>query len=141
MLATMDDYTKHSWLLGAEAFETVRSYSASAADKLRSAVEEAGPRLITDDIELPYEAFFETMPESHRRFFRGLRLFHKRMAQSSCTPGSTPKVVRPRSRRRASSRGAWFTISPRGIEGRTESCTAIGTTASSTGTAGLGLES
>ena len=77
MLATMDDYTKHSWLLGADAFETVESYSLSAAEKLRRAVDEAGPRLITDDIELPYEAFFETMPDSHRRFFRGLRLFHK----------------------------------------------------------------
>ena len=77
MLATMDDYTKHSWLLGAEAFETVTSYSLSAANKLRLAVDEAGPRLITDDVELPYEAFFETMPVSHRSFFRGLRLFHK----------------------------------------------------------------
>ena len=77
MLATMDDYTKHSWLLGADAFETIESYSLSAAKKLRLAVDEAGPRLIMDDVELPYEAFFETMPVSHQSFFRGLRLFHR----------------------------------------------------------------
>jgi serine/threonine protein phosphatase 1 len=77
MLATMDDCTKHSWLLGADAFETVASYSLPAARMLRLAVDEAGPRLVTDDVELPYEAFFETMPASHRSFFRELRLFHE----------------------------------------------------------------
>lgn len=77
MLATMDDYRKHSWLLGADAFDTVESYSPSAARKLRLSAEDAGLRLITDDLELPYEGFFETMPASHRRFFRGLRLFYE----------------------------------------------------------------
>ena len=77
LLATMDDYAKHSWLLGADAFETVASYSPAAAEKLRVAVDEAGTRLITDDVALPYEAFFEAVPDSHRRFFGGLRLFHK----------------------------------------------------------------
>jgi serine/threonine protein phosphatase 1 len=43
MLATMHDYTKHSWLLGAEAFATVESYSLPGARRLRLAVDEAGP--------------------------------------------------------------------------------------------------
>jgi len=77
MLATMDDYGRHSWLLGADAFETVESYSPAAARALRRAVEDAGPELIVGELELPYGAFFESMPESHQRFFRELRLFHR----------------------------------------------------------------
>ena len=77
MLATMDDYTKHSWLLGADAFPTVASYSPSAAQKLRLSAEEAAFRLITDDVELPYEVFFEAMPAGHRRFFKRLRPFYE----------------------------------------------------------------
>jgi Calcineurin-like phosphoesterase len=77
MLATMHDHAMHSWLLGADAFETVASYSLAAAEKLRAAVDEAGPRLIMDDIALPDESFFESMPLNHRRFFEGLRLFHE----------------------------------------------------------------
>jgi serine/threonine protein phosphatase 1 len=95
MLATMDDYTRHSWLLGAEAFETVRSYSASAAEKLRLAVDEAGPRLITDDIELPYEAFFEMMPDEHKHFFRSLRLCHKSDGAIFVHAGLDPKGGAP----------------------------------------------
>ena len=77
MLATMRDYARHSWLLGADAFETVRSYSPSAARLLRKEVERAGPRLITDEVELSYEAFFDAMPASHKRFFEELQLFHE----------------------------------------------------------------
>lgn len=77
MLATMHDYTRHSWLLGADAFETVRSYSPSAASLLRQEVDRAGPRLIMDEVELPYDAFFDVMPASHKRFFEELQLFHR----------------------------------------------------------------
>lgn len=77
MLATMDDYGRHSWLLGAEAFETVASYSREAETLLRREVESAGSRLITDDVDLSYAAFFDAMPAKHRRFFTSLRLFHR----------------------------------------------------------------
>lgn len=77
MLATMADYSRHSWLLGAEAFERVRSYSPSAESLLRQEVERAGPRLIIDDVELSYGAFFDAMPASHQEFFKSLRPFHQ----------------------------------------------------------------
>lgn len=75
MLATLDDYTRHSWLLGGGAFPTIESYSSSAALALRGAVDDAGPRLITEDIPLPYEEFFESMPDAHQALFRGLELY------------------------------------------------------------------
>ena len=37
LLKTMDDYTKHSWLLATEAYSTIRSYSAGAAEALHAA--------------------------------------------------------------------------------------------------------
>jgi serine/threonine protein phosphatase 1 len=77
MLATRKDYTRHSWLLGASAFATIASYSASAAETLRAAVDEKEELLIFDDVALPYETFFETMPESHTRFFEELRLYYE----------------------------------------------------------------
>ena len=33
MLRTMRDYRRHSWLLGMEPLETIRSYSPAAADE------------------------------------------------------------------------------------------------------------
>jgi len=95
MLATMDDYTRHSWLLGADAFATVASYSPLAAKKLRLSAEEAGPRLITDDVELPYETFFEAVPASHRRFFRTLRLFYESDGAVFVHAGVDPDGGRP----------------------------------------------
>lgn len=77
MMATMDDYSRHSWLLGADAFETVRSYSPEAARRLRQQVERAGARLVTDHVELSYEAFFDAMPASHKQFFKELQLFFR----------------------------------------------------------------
>jgi serine/threonine protein phosphatase 1 len=42
LLRAMRDPTRHSWLLGMEAFETVESYSKDAAAGLRAAAEEVG---------------------------------------------------------------------------------------------------
>ena len=77
MLATMEDYSRHSWLLGADAFETVRSYSPEAAALLRMEVDRAGPRLILSELQLSYDVFFAAMPESHQDFFRRLQPFHR----------------------------------------------------------------
>ena len=49
MLATMHDYTRHSWLIGAEAFETIASYSPEAASQLRLEAEKAAQGLILDE--------------------------------------------------------------------------------------------
>lgn len=43
LLRTLRDYARHSWLLGMEAFDTIRSYSVDAARTLSEAVAHAGP--------------------------------------------------------------------------------------------------
>ena len=75
-LRTMRDYSRHSWLLGMEAFDTIRSYSPEAAAELRAACANAGMSLYLGACELPYQAFFDAMPESHRTFFQELALAH-----------------------------------------------------------------
>ena len=50
LLRSIDDPTRHSWLVGMEAHETIASYSPRVADELRGAVEAAGPRLLTERI-------------------------------------------------------------------------------------------
>lgn len=71
-LRTLSDYRRHSWLLGMEAFATIRSYSAQAAHALRDAVSAAGLQLYVRRCALPYELFFESVPEPHRLFFEAL---------------------------------------------------------------------
>jgi serine/threonine protein phosphatase 1 len=74
LLRTQADYSKHSWLIGMEALDTVRSYSAEAERTLREAIAEAGLKLFEGKCALPYEAFFDAMPASHREFFAQLTL-------------------------------------------------------------------
>jgi serine/threonine protein phosphatase 1 len=76
LLRTMRDHHHHSWLLGMEAFETIRSYSADAAQTLREAVAKAGRELYLGPCALPYEVFFDCMPRSHIDFFEGLRSYY-----------------------------------------------------------------
>jgi serine/threonine protein phosphatase 1 len=77
MLSTMRDTTRHSWLIGAEAFETIASYSLEVAVQLRKEAENAGPRLIMEKVELSYHLFFDTLPPSHIELFENLALFHR----------------------------------------------------------------
>ena len=77
MLRTLRDFNRHSWLLGMEAFETIRSYSEQAAVRVRDAVHRAGPRIVTEQLRLPYEDFFDAMPRSHQTFFEGLQTWYR----------------------------------------------------------------
>jgi serine/threonine protein phosphatase 1 len=72
MLRTQDDYSRHSWLLGMEALDTIRSYSVEAEQALRLAASETGSQLYLGRCTLPYDGFFEALPESHREFFAAL---------------------------------------------------------------------
>ena len=45
LLRTLRDHGRHSWLLGMEAFDTIRSYSVDAARRLREAASSAGAEL------------------------------------------------------------------------------------------------
>jgi serine/threonine protein phosphatase 1 len=73
LLQTLADPTRHSWVLGMEAFDTIASYSRQAAVELRSALEAAGPRLLTERVALPYDLFFSTLPNGHLDFFLSLQ--------------------------------------------------------------------
>ncbi len=74
LLRTQKDYACHSWLLGMEGLDTVRSYSPEAERALREDVKEAGLRLYVDRYELAYDQFFDLLPEPHRAFFAALVL-------------------------------------------------------------------
>jgi serine/threonine protein phosphatase 1 len=77
MLKSMRDHRKHSWLLGMEPLDTIRSYSPAAAVELRRAAKAAGTLLYLGGCELPYDVFFDAMPASHRAFFEGLRTYYQ----------------------------------------------------------------
>ncbi len=77
MLRTYRNPTSHSWILGMEALDTISSYSPGAALSLRHEIEQAGIRLITERVPLPYELFYALLPESHLEFFKTLRQFHR----------------------------------------------------------------
>ena len=86
LLRTMDDPRCHSWVVATEALETVISYSEEAAVKIMDAMAAVGIRLFTRKVPLPYEEFFDAMPEEHIRFFRELKPFH-RTADVICVHG------------------------------------------------------
>ena len=93
LLRTQKDYARHSWLLGMEALDTVRSYSLEAERTLREALRDAGLRLYLGRCKLPYEVFFDALPPSHRAFFAQLAVsFHD--ADCICThAGLDPHVT------------------------------------------------
>ena len=78
LLKAMRDYTHHSWLLAADAYPTIESYSPDAAGTLRLAVEAVGKgALYGGSARLPYNVFFDALPPAHVSFFEGLQLFHQ----------------------------------------------------------------
>ena len=94
LLRTRSDYRRHSWLLGMEAFETIRSYSFRAELMLRAAVVRAGAGLCSGQLRLPYDVFFDSVPAEHLHFFEGLREYHQ-TADCVCThAGVDPKMSR-----------------------------------------------
>src|SRR5262245_9800578 len=86
LLQTFDAPHRYSWLTIMEGFATVRSYSADAADALIRAVETAGPRLVLEQVALPYDMFFEAIPPSHLAFLRQLQVF-RRTSDCVCVHG------------------------------------------------------
>lgn len=72
LLRTAGEYSRHSWLIGMDAFETIRSYSPEAEAAIRAAIGEAGPQLFLGNRTLPYGVFFDAMLVAHRAFFETL---------------------------------------------------------------------
>jgi serine/threonine protein phosphatase 1 len=93
LLRTMRDYCDHSWLLGMEGFATIRSYSADAEEAIRAAASGATRQLYGGTVQLPYDAFFDSVPPDHIRFFEGLRLCYDN-ADGICSHGGLdPRVA------------------------------------------------
>jgi hypothetical protein len=74
LLRTRADYRRHSWLIAMEAFPTIRSYSAEAEHTLREALSQAGADAYMDHCPLPYEVFFDALPQTHHAFLSELTL-------------------------------------------------------------------
>ena len=72
LLRTYRDHTKHSWLLGMDGLDTVRSYSAHAHATLQEARRKVGLDLYLEPVALPYEVLFDAMPPAHRTFLTTL---------------------------------------------------------------------
>ena len=92
LLRTLNDYARHSWLLGMTPFETVRSYSTDAERALRDAMSAAGLQLYLGRCELPYDVFFNTLPASHREFFAGLLPYFESPDCICAHAGVNPKL-------------------------------------------------
>jgi hypothetical protein len=72
MQRTRLNYKRHSWLMGMDAFATIRSYAVDAERSLREAMSEAGLQLYLRRTGLPYDDFFNAMPAEHSAFFDDL---------------------------------------------------------------------
>jgi len=92
LLRTLRDPTRHSWLLGMEAFDTIASYSPAAALELRRAAEEAGVELLTSRTALPYDAFFSCVPTTHLAFFETLVPYHRTPEAIYVHGGLDPRI-------------------------------------------------
>jgi len=92
-LKTLRDHRRHSWLLGMDAFDTIRSYSADAERIMWDALKRAGAALYLEQVSLPYEAFFECMPPEHLEFFESLRLYHQ-TPDCVCTHGGLDPLTK-----------------------------------------------
>jgi diadenosine tetraphosphatase ApaH/serine/threonine PP2A family protein phosphatase len=74
LLRSRSDHSQHSWLIGMEGLDTVRSYSTDAERTLREALDSAGLQPYLGRGELPYDAFFSAIPAAHHVFFDQLAL-------------------------------------------------------------------
>jgi serine/threonine protein phosphatase 1 len=86
LLSTLGDFRRHSWLMGMDAFDTIRSYSPEAARIIGDAHKAAGHSLYMDRVPLPYQVFVDAIPREHRNFFNNLQPYY-RAADGICVHG------------------------------------------------------
>ena len=92
MIRTYQDHTRHSWILGMGGFSTIQSYSEDAAFALTEAMENLGPRVVTERVSLPYQLFFDSVPPEHQSFFLSLSIFC-RTPEAVCVHGGLDPTV------------------------------------------------
>jgi serine/threonine protein phosphatase 1 len=93
MLRSWKDPTAHSWIwIG--GLETIESYSVQAAASIRTEIEKAGPRFVTETVRLSYHDFFERLPAAHAAFFSELTMYHETedvvCTHAGVKPGGVP---------------------------------------------------
>jgi len=71
-LRSLEDHSKHSWILSMRGLSTIGSYSPKLEAEFRDLMQEIGPALISDDLHLPYNRVLSAMPDSHFEFFSKL---------------------------------------------------------------------
>lgn len=89
MLKTLHDHTSHSWLVGMEAITTIASYSRLAALQMLAAAREAGLRIYSGRVALPYDRFFNLVPAAHLDLLGSLWTF-VRTDDVICVHGGVP---------------------------------------------------
>src|SRR5262249_508539 len=94
MLRTLRDPRRHSWLMGMEGLDTVRSYSTEAERAIRAAMSAAGLQSFIASCALPYDVFFDALPQAHRAFFDSLVAAHETSDCICMHGGLDPRVVR-----------------------------------------------
>jgi serine/threonine protein phosphatase 1 len=77
MLQTMNDYSKHSWIITMEGLSTIRSYSVIAENELRKEMMKHGNEIILDRRPMSYDKFFDSIPDEHLFFLTNMRDFHE----------------------------------------------------------------
>jgi serine/threonine protein phosphatase 1 len=100
LLETMSDHRRHAWLAAMDAMVTVQSYSTEAVAALVAAIGPSRRALYDETVALPYDAFFEAMPDAHRAFFGSLARVRVTpdavCAHAGIVPGVAIDAQRPR---------------------------------------------
>ena len=86
LLRSYHDHSRHSWILGMEAFPTIRSYAPEAATRLSEVIGNLGTRVVLEHVQMPYELFFGAVPPEHMAFLSSLRTFF-RAPEGVCVHG------------------------------------------------------
>jgi hypothetical protein len=74
-LRTMEDYTRHSWLIGRRSTRSQATQQMQPEGPTRG--RGTGLRLVTERVRLPYEFFFHMLPPTHLTFLQELKLYHR----------------------------------------------------------------
>ncbi len=77
LLRSLEDHSKHSWILSMRGLSTIGSYSPELEAEFRELMQKTGPALISDGLELPYDRVLAAMPESHVQFFSKLEIAYE----------------------------------------------------------------
>jgi serine/threonine protein phosphatase 1 len=76
MLETMNDYTKHSWIIGMEGLDTIKSYSETAENEIRKELTKYGREIIFHSRRISYDKFFDSIPNEHLDFLMNMKDYH-----------------------------------------------------------------